>query len=58
VVGSYVPFCYGVYGRQLYAFLVGFGGRQLCAFQVGVWWSAVMCPCDTELAVHSYVPFW
>jgi hypothetical protein len=36
VVGSYVPFSYGVGFRQLNALLVGVGGRHLCAFKVGV----------------------
>jgi hypothetical protein len=56
VVGSYLPFwygvggkqlsgfLYGVCGRQLFAFLVGVGFRQLCALLVGFWWKAFMCP--------------
>jgi hypothetical protein len=38
LVGSYVPFRQGVFGRQLCAFEVGVGGRQLCALLVGGWW--------------------
>jgi hypothetical protein len=38
VVGIYVPFRWGVGGRQLCAFLVGVGGRQVCALLVGGWW--------------------
>jgi hypothetical protein len=38
VVGSYVAFLKGVFGRQLCAFHVGNCGRQLCVFLVVVWW--------------------
>jgi hypothetical protein len=38
LVSSYVPFWWGIGGRQLCAFWYWVDGRQLCAFQVGFLW--------------------
>jgi hypothetical protein len=45
VVGSKVPFRYGV------------GGRQLSALLVGGWWLSVICLSGRGLVVVGYLPF-